>query len=117
MVKESVHQSVDWYSYFKSIRLQCPWSYAAYLKGQINIVEYTGSKLPIGDYAARMYILNAPDATVESLAQGFNHTDKDCEWLYSYPGFGEFATPVSVLIQQPRRVLEELRQKLRDSEP
>ena len=117
VVKESGHQSVDWYAYFKSIREQCPWSYAAYLKGQINIVEYTGVQLPIGDYAARMYIISAPDATVVSIAQGFDYVDTECEWLYSYPGYGEFAAPVSVLIQQPRRVLAELRQKLKDSEP
>jgi hypothetical protein len=112
--KARSHQSVDWYAYFKSIRTECPWSYAAYLKGEINIVEYTGVQLPIGDYAARMYILSAPDATVEALAQGFDYADTECEWLYSYPGYGEFATPVSVLIQQPRRVLNELRQKLSD---
>jgi hypothetical protein len=113
-VEARSHQSVDWYAYFNSIRTQCPWSYAAYLKGEINIVEYTGVKLPIGDYAARMYILSAPDATVAALAQAFDYGDTECEWLYSYPGYGEFATPVSVLIQQPRRVLNELRQKLED---
>ena len=112
--KARSHQSVDWYAYFKSIREQCPWSYAAYLKGQINIVEYTGVKLPIGDYAARMYILSAPDATVASIASAMDYADTECEWLYSYPGYGEFATPVCVLIQQPRKVLDELRQKLRD---
>ena len=112
MEKAVNHQSVDWYAYFKSIRTQCPWSYVAFLKGQINIVEYTGVQLPIGDYAARMYVVSAPDEAVEALAQGFDHVDTDCEWLYSYPGYGEFATPVSVLIQQPRKILDELRQKL-----
>jgi hypothetical protein len=112
--KARSHLSVDWYAYFKSIRTQCPWSYAAYLKGQINIVEYTGVKLPIGDYAARMYILSAPDATVASIASAMDYGDTECEWLYSYPGYGEFATPVCVLIQQPRNVLDALRQKLED---
>ena len=108
------HQSVNWYDYFKSIRQECPWSYAAYLKGQIDITEYTGKRLPLGDYQARMYIVCAPDATVTAIAQGFDYDDTECEWLYSYPGYGEFATPVSVLIQQNRKQLNDLRQQIKD---
>ena len=112
MEKAKSHQSVDWYAYFKSIREECPWSYAAYLKGKIDIKEYEGVRLPLGDYSARMYIVNAPDATVVAIAQGLDYEDKDCEWLYSYPGYGEFATPVKVLIQQDRKQLNELRTRL-----
>lgn len=112
MVKS--HQSVDWYAYFKSIREECPWSYAAYLKGRIHIVDYEGQRLPLGDYAARMYIVRAPEATVVALAQGLDYSDPDCEWLYSYPGYGDYATPVSVLIQQDRKTLKELRSSLKD---
>ncbi len=111
MEKANAHQSVDWYQYFKSIRSQCPWSYAAYLKGQIHITEYQGVRLPLGQYQARMYIVNAPDSTVVALAQGLDYDDTECEWLYSYPGYGEYATPVSVLIQQNRKQLQELREK------
>ena len=103
------HQSVDWYQYFKSIRTECPWSYSAYLKGQIHIVEYQGIVLPLGNYAARMYIVHAPNDTVEALAAALDHGED--EWLFSYPGYGEFATPVSVLIQQNRQRLKELREK------
>jgi hypothetical protein len=109
--KAKSHQSVDWYQYFKSIRSECPWSYAAYLKGKISIVEYQGKQLPLGDYSARMYIINAPDATVVSIAEGFDYANKDYEWLFSYPGYGPYATPVSVLIQQHRSQLEELRKQ------
>ena len=112
MEKARSHQSVNWYDYFKSIREECPWSYAAYLKGQIDIVEYQGQRLPLGDYQARMYIVSAPDATVTAIAQGLDYDDPECEWLYSYPGYGEFATPVSVLIQQNRSQLKNLRQQL-----
>ena len=107
------HQSVDWYQYFKSIREQCPWSYAAYLKGKIHITEYTGKKLPLGDYSARMYIVNAPNETVEALAESFDYEDIEYEWLFSYPGYGEYATPVSVLIQQWRRELNHIRNQLK----
>lgn len=107
------HQSVDWYSYFKSIRSQCPWSYAAYLKGKIHITEYQGVRLPLGLYSARMYIVYAPDATVVSIAEGFDYDDLEYEWLYSYPGYGEYATPVSVIIQQWRSELNAIRNQIK----
>ena len=104
------HQSVDWYSYFKSIRQECPWAYTAYLNGQIKIQEYTGSVEPLGEYQARVYVINAPEATVEAICAGLNHGED--EWLFSYPGYGPFAAPVSILIQQDRQRLKELRSKL-----
>jgi hypothetical protein len=110
--KAKSHQSVNWYDYFKSIREECPWSYAAYLKGKIDIVEYEGVRLPLGDYSARMYLIRAPDSTVTAIANGLDYDDQECEWLYSYPGYGEFATPVAVLIQQNRRELTNLRSQL-----
>lgn len=104
-------QSVDWYAYFKSIREECPWSYAAFVKNKIDIVEYQGVKLPLGEYSARMYLVTAPDATVIALAEGLDYDDKEYEWLYSYPGYGDYATPVSVLIQQWREELNRIRKQ------
>ena len=112
MEEAKSHQSVNWYDYFKSIRTECPWSYHAYLKGLIDIRIYEGRRLPLGNYSARMYVVTAPDATVTALAQGLDYDDPECEWLYSYPGYGEFATPVSVLIQQSRSELKKLRTSL-----
>ena len=112
MEKAKSHQSVNWYDYFKSIREECPWSYAAYLKGKIDIVEYEGVRLPLGDYSARMYLIRAPDSTVTAIANGLDYDDQECEWLYSYPGYGDYATPVSVLIQQNRKELTNLRSQL-----
>jgi hypothetical protein len=106
------HQSVDWLEYFKSIRLECPWSYSAYQKGLIDIVDYEGVRLPLGDYSARMYVVNAPNATVEALAASWDQGED--EWLFSYPGYGDYATPVSVLIQQNRAQLNQLRAQLKD---
>jgi hypothetical protein len=110
--KAKSHLSVDWYRYFKDIRTQCPWSYAAYVKGQIDIVEYSGSSIPLGRYQARMYVVNAPNETVEALAASWDQGED--EWLFSYPGYGDYATPVSVLIQQNRRELNHLRSQLKD---
>lgn len=110
------HQSVDWLAYFKSIRSECPWSYAAYNKGLIDIVEYQGVQLPLGDFSARMYVLNVPNTIVESIAQGFDYADTECEWLYSYPGYGDYATPVKVLIQQNRQQLNDIRASMGHSD-
>lgn len=108
------HQSVNWYDYFKSIREQCPWSYQAYLKGAISIESWhdTPTLEPLGNYQARMYIVDLPDNIVEAMAQELDCQDQDCEWLFSYPGYGEFATPVKVLIQQNRKQLNALRTRL-----
>jgi hypothetical protein len=109
------HQSVDWYQYFKSIRVECPWSYRAYLDGEIDIRDYSGEVLPLGRYQARVYIVHAPTETVEALAAALDHGED--EWLFSYPGYGEFATPRSVIIQQNRQRLSELRAKLKNDPP
>jgi hypothetical protein len=110
--KAKSHQSVNWLEYFESIQKECPWSYAAYLKGKIDIQTYEGVRLPLGDYSARMYIVNAPDATVSAIADGLDYEDKEYEWLYSYPGYGDYATPVSVIIQQWRAELNAIRNRL-----
>jgi len=107
--KAKSHQSVNWYDYFKSIRSQCPWSYAAYIKGKIDIVDYQNVKIPLGNYSARMYLVDLPNDAVEALALALDHGED--EWLFSYPGYGEYATPVAVLIQQNRKTLENLRQE------
>lgn len=112
MEKVANHQSVDWLEYFQSIQRECPWSLRAYTEGKLDIVEYQGLNIPLGDFHARMYVISAPDHTVEAIADMWNRADSECEWLYSYPGYGEFATPVSVLIQQDRARLKNLRSKL-----
>ena len=109
---EEVEAEVDWQAYFDTIKEQCPWSHSAYHRGKIDIVQYQGDSQPLGDYEARMYVVNAPEATVESLAEAFDYRDTECEWLFSYPGYGPFATPVPVLIQQDRARLNKLREQL-----
>ena len=116
MVVVKSHQSVDWLAYFESIQRQCPWSLAAYKKDLIDIVEWQPGQ-PIealNHYSARMYIVDYPNSVVEAMALELDTQDLLCEWLFSYPGYGEFATPVSVLIQQNRRELDTIRSKLKD---
>jgi hypothetical protein len=104
------HPSVDWGQYFTSIRTECPWALAAWSQGLIDIVNYTGEILPLGKYHARVYMVNAPTETVEALCQGLDHGED--AWLFSYPGYGAWATPMPVLIQQDRQRLQSLRSQL-----
>jgi hypothetical protein len=55
-------------------------------------------------------MVNAPTETVEALCQGLDYGSD--AWLFSYPGYGQWATPMPVLIQQDRAKLESLRLKL-----
>lgn len=101
----------NWAEYFSSIRDQCPWSYAAWLQGQIDIVAWEGKVLPLDGYQARMYTVNASNKTVEYMANQLDEDEGEYEWLFSYPQYGEHATPETVLIQQSRAVLKRLRDK------
>ena len=108
------HQSVDWLEYFESIQKECPWSLAAYRRNLIDIVPWD-SKLPLvplGKYQARMYLLDYPNNIIEAMAEELDSSDELCEWLFSYPGYGLYATPVKVLIQQHRHELNKIRQSL-----
>jgi hypothetical protein len=110
------HQSVNWYQYFKGIRKECPWSYSAYIHGLIDIVPWAPKQTipPLGQYQARMWLVNYPNSIVEAMACELDSSDSQHEWLFSYPGYGEYATPVAVLIQQDRKTLADLRSKLQD---
>jgi hypothetical protein len=108
------HQSVDWLAYFKSIQQECPWSLAAYQRNLIDIVDWVPGATITGldHYSARMYIVDYPDSVVEAMAVELDSNDQESEWLFSYPGYGDFATPVKVLIQQNRTQLNDLRSRL-----
>ncbi len=117
MVKVKVKAAdVNWLAYFESIQRECPWSLAAYQKDLIDIVEWQpGVAIAgLGAYSARMYIMDQSDAIVEAMAKELDTQDVACEWLFSYPGYGEYATPVPVLIQQNRSQLNQLRSQLTD---
>ena len=118
MEKARSHQSVNWLEYFESIQKECPWSLRAYKQGLLAIEHWADSTtiLPLGELKARMYIVDYPDSVVEAMATELDCDDIDCEWLFSYPGYGDYATPVAVLIQQNRKELADLRNKINGSE-
>jgi histidinol-phosphate/aromatic aminotransferase/cobyric acid decarboxylase-like protein len=68
----------------------------------------------LGHFEARVYVISVSDQEVEALAQAMDHGED--EWLFSYPKYGEYATPVKVLIQQNRARLNQLRTQLESSE-
>jgi hypothetical protein len=109
--KAKSHQSVNWLAYFKSIQSECPWSYAAYIRNQIQFLPWNPDCEPhaLDGYQARMWLMDYPNTIVEVMAEELNSRDSQHEWFFSYPGYGEYATPVAVLIQQDRKTLEELR--------
>jgi hypothetical protein len=107
VVENHPRNKTDWGEYFASIKQQCPWSYIAWQQGQIDIVEWDGNIIPLNDMQARVYV--AHDADVEAIAKELDVGEY--EWLFSYPGYGQFATPEKVLIQQLRTKLTELRSK------
>lgn len=104
-----MNEAIDWSKYFLHIKERCPWGYAAWNRGLIEVVDWSGESVPLGQYQARMYLVPEQEDIVE-LANSLNHGED--EWLYSYPSYGEFATPVPVLIQQNRAMLSKLREKL-----
>lgn len=102
-------EDVDWHAYFKSIKQQCPWSWQAYQQHAIDIVPWKETVIPLTDHEARIYVCDMPERRLEKLADSLDQNSTSDEWLFSYPGYGPWATPVAVLIQQNRSRLNELR--------
>ena len=104
---------VNWSEYFEGIQKQCPWSLAAWTKGEITVTKWQGLSQPLGTMQARIYLTHSLNQRrLKKLCKTLDHGAD--EWLWSYPGLGPFATPVAVLIQQNRARLTELRQKSKE---
>lgn len=112
MVKVKVKAAdVNWSAYFEGIQKQCPWSLAAWRQGEITVSKWTGTREPLGTQQARIYITKSLNQRrLKKLCKTLDHGED--EWLWSYPNYGRFATPVAVLIQQDRARLKNLRSKL-----
>lgn len=83
----------------------------AWTKGKIDIAQWSGKVLDLGDYRARVYVVkNINKRRLKKIAKLLDQGS--CEWLWSYPGCGSFATPVPVLIQQNRQELNDIRKRL-----
>ena len=113
MVVARNHQSVNWADYFQRIKRQCPWSWAAWQQGQI-LIRRQGQPQDLGEYQAIVYVSSLNRRRLKKLCAKLN-TSKEYEWLWSHPSYGPYATDVPCLIQQDRRVLDEIRAKMRES--
>ena len=99
----------DWAKYFEHIKPVCPWSGAAWKKGEIKVQNWTGEKQALGNNQAIIYICEGYNRRrLKKLCKKLD-VDLDCEWLWSEPTHGEYASPIPILIQQDRRKLFDLR--------
>ena len=119
-IRKKAAEEVDWLSYFVSIRGSCPWSRYHWQKGSIDIVHLAinfgkTEPQPLQTYVARIYIRpNCSPRLLKKLADRFNLRYEAEEWLYSHPVYGGQSTPVPVLIQQNRAILEEARNRKKE---
>ena len=74
------------------------------------MVDWDGEVKPLGNFQARVYIVDTDNETLEKMSDELDHGEY--EWLFSHPGFGPFGAPQKILIQQLRARLTELRSKL-----
>ena len=84
-----------------------------FVKCRQESARQAGEVIPLEDYQARVYTVASSDEA-ENLAEKFDFGD--CEWLFSYADYGEFGTPVPVIIQQDRKKLNSLRSKLNEKD-
>lgn len=69
--------------------------------------------LPDTNYESVMYVCrNHSSQDLDDTCDRLNLTDDFSEWLWSHPEHEGNSTPVPVLIQQPRKILTQLRKKV-----
>lgn len=104
-------KEVNWTEYFQSIQSVCPWSLPAWTNGKIEVVQWKGTITPLNNYLARVYIVDLNPRRLKKLANKLEDTSIEDEWLWSHPRYKNYSTPVPVLIQQNRQMLENIRNK------
>lgn len=116
-IRKRAAEEVNWPYYFGSIQNVCPWSQGYYRKGLID-VHYSPINFgktdpePLHNFVARIYIRpNCSPRLLNKIADRFNLRYEAEEWLWSHPQYGGHSTPVPVLIQQNRAILEKARNK------
>ena len=102
---------VDWEKYFRSIQKVCPWSLESYLAGKIKITSQHIVQ-DLLEYDAIVYQVNMSIDELDNFVERLNDSQEECEFLWSHPDHtkgGNNQTPMPVLIQQDRAILEGLR--------
>ena len=110
---KNVEESVNWKAYFEKISDACPWSLEAYNNDEIQFFQEINTIRSLENNKANLYILsNFSIDDIYELAEELDDLYDEYEFLWSHPDFtkgGNRATPVPVLIQQDRKLLEYLR--------
>lgn len=107
---------MNWADYFESIQSECPWSLGAYKQDKIRIQDWHSQILDLGTNEAIVYI--APKHRPRQLKKITNRLNRDyplLEFLWSHPKYGYNSTPVPVIIQQDRKRLESIRNRLENA--
>lgn len=99
----------DWADYFKRIQTVCPWAWAAWQAGGIDIV-YNEEPVDLGNYTARVYVVDIHNHDLRAYSEYLNATRSD-EWFYSDPEYLGYSTPTACLIQQDPLKLSKIREK------
>ena len=105
-----------WNSYFEKIKDVCPWSWQAWQQDKILITQLHTIK-PLGEYDAIVYMVEDVDEdSLDEYVQELNEEYDQYEFLWSHPTHtkgGKNQTPMAVIIQQDRKVLEDLRKGIK----
>jgi hypothetical protein len=115
-VKGSQDQNVEvnWREYFASINHVCKWSLKYWDRGEIDVVKSPKRfrYQPLQKAVARVYYNTEwTSRQLEELADAHNAKYPDEEWLWSSPEYKGNSTPVPVVIQQDRGLLEQARRE------
>ena len=104
-----VKDDINWEAYFDSIKPVCPWSAAAWKKGEIKVTKWRGEWEHLENNQAIVYIV--PNYNRRRLKKLCSKLDVslEYEWLWSEPRYGKHAAPAHILIQQDKRKLFDLR--------
>ena len=106
-----------WQTYFQKIKDVCPWSWEAWQNGKIKITQLN-EIIPLGEYEAILYIVgNVDEDSLDDYVESLNEEYTEYEFLWSHPTHtkgGKNQTPIAVVIQQDRRVLENLRKGIKN---
>lgn len=105
-----------WNSYFEKIKDVCPWSWQSWQQDKILITQLHTIK-PLGEYDAIVYMVEDVDEdSLDEYVQELNEEYDRYEFLWSHPTHtkgGKNQTPMAVIIQQDRKVLEDLRKGIK----
>tara|TARA_B100000900_G_scaffold415517_1_gene445710 strand:+ start:262 stop:615 length:354 start_codon:yes stop_codon:yes gene_type:complete len=106
-----------WTEYFSKIKDVCPWSWEAWKNNKIYITHLY-EILPLNEYEAIVYIVDEIDEdSLDEYVESLNEQYAQYEFLWSHPTHtkgGKNQTPIAVVIQQDRKILESLRKGTKD---